>query len=87
MYEDGVYVMLHKLIKLVANVAKKCFRCGSFHANVFFSSSSFIYLAPTNFLSAGVEYDFGRSIGKPRARSQMSDARTPKARDTPNITV
>ncbi|KAJ6636812.1 hypothetical protein Bhyg_15407, partial [Pseudolycoriella hygida] len=47
---------------------------------------SIFYLAPTNFLSAGVEYDFGRSIGRPRARSQMSEARTPKARDTPNMT-
>lgn len=49
--------------------------------------SRYIYLAPTNFLRAGVEYDFGRSIGKPRARSQMSDAKTPKALDTPNMTV
>lgn len=46
-----------------------------------------IYLAPTAFISPSVDMDFGRSIGRPRARSQTSEANTPRARETPNRTV
>lgn len=31
--------------------------------------------------------DLGRSMGKPRARDQIIEAKQPSARDTPNNTV
>jgi len=46
-----------------------------------------VYLAPTNFLRPSVLIDFGRSMGRPRALSHISELRTPRARDTPNSTV
>ena len=41
----------------------------------------------TIFLRASVVKDFGLSMGSPRARSQVRELRTPRARDTPNRTV
>lgn len=38
-------------------------------------------------MSMSVEKDLGRSMGRPRARSQTREASTPRARDTPNNTV
>lgn len=70
---DVLFLLLSK--ELYRNTMK-CFHFGAS-----------IYLAPTSFLSAGVEYDFGRSIGKPKARSQINEDKTPRARDTPNMTV
>lgn len=46
-----------------------------------------VHLYPTSFIRPSVVSDFGRSMGRPRARSQMSDDSTPRARDTPNRTV
>jgi len=47
-----------------------------------------VYLEkPTFFINALVVIDFGRSMGSPRARSQIVDAMQPRARDTPNNTV
>lgn len=46
-----------------------------------------VHLYPTSFMRPSEVSDFGRSMGRPRARSQMSDERTPRARDTPNRTV
>lgn len=37
--------------------------------------------------SRSVENDLGRSMGRPRARSQTREASTPRARETPNNTV
>lgn len=47
----------------------------------------FFYLALTNSISLSVLMDLGLSIGRPRARDQTRDARTPRARDIPNRTV
>lgn len=38
-------------------------------------------------ISPSVDMDLGRSMGRPRARSQTSEANTPRARETPNSTV
>lgn len=38
-------------------------------------------------MSPSVDMDLGRSMGRPRARSQTSEANTPRARETPNSTV
>lgn len=41
----------------------------------------------TNSFIFSVDKDLGRSIGRPRPRSQTKEANTPRARDTPNNTV
>jgi len=41
----------------------------------------------TNSFIFSVEKDLGRSMGRPRPRSQTKEANTPRARDTPNNTV
>lgn len=53
----------------------------------FFVAGIRVHLYPTSFMRPSEVSDFGRSMGRPRARSQMSDERTPRARDTPNRTV
>uniref|UniRef100_A0A336LIL1 CSON011133 protein n=1 Tax=Culicoides sonorensis TaxID=179676 RepID=A0A336LIL1_CULSO len=45
------------------------------------------YFFDVSLIKPSVDIDLGRSIGKPRARSHTSEARTPKARETPNNTV
>lgn len=54
-----------------------------------FSSKLFLLLAYFFVIltSMSVEKDLGRSMGRPRARSQMREASTPRARETPNNTV
>lgn len=49
-------------------------------------SGNLVYL-PSCLISRSVLRDLGLSMGSPRARDQISWARTPRARDTPNITV
>lgn len=50
-----------------------------------------VYAALADFLAISikelVERDFGLSNGRPRALSQISDAKTPSALETPNNTV
>ena len=45
------------------------------------------YVSATIFLIVSVVRDFGRSMARPKALSQISWAKTPMARETPNNTV
>ena len=45
------------------------------------------YHAPTSFFNPAVDIDFGLSRGRPSARSQTSEAVTPRALDIPTSTV
>lgn len=72
------------LVRVVLGSSKKTWLVGCIWLN---SRGKPIYLAPTDFISPSVDIDFGRSIGRPKARSQTSEANTPRARETPKSTV
>jgi len=52
-----------------------------------FSFLLVLYFPSNIFMRASELKDLGLSMGKPRARSQTREARTPRARLTPNMTV
>lgn len=49
--------------------------------------AAFAAVLLTNSFIFSVDKDLGRSMGRPRPRSQTKEANTPRARETPNNTV